>query len=242
MALKTRITKDEHAALPDALKEHYKESGGAYVLDSDDANELRRAKDRADEEARIAKEERDRLRGEKEAAEAAARAAEEERVRKSGDVAAIEASWQAKLAAAEAKGKVEADKLRDQIAKLTVDAKAEAIAAEISTVPELIQPLIRARLEADLSGDVPFARVLDATGKPSALSLDDLKKEFVANEKYAAIIVGSKANGGGAGENTPSGAGGPKKINEMTEAERVAHFNKVGEVEYTRQFMAEQST
>ena len=33
--LKSRLTKDEHASLPDAVKEHYKAEGDAFVLDAD---------------------------------------------------------------------------------------------------------------------------------------------------------------------------------------------------------------
>jgi len=46
MALKSKLTKDEHAKLPDALKEHYVERDGAFVLDADgleDAGSLRSA-------------------------------------------------------------------------------------------------------------------------------------------------------------------------------------------------------
>ena len=33
--LKSKLTKDEHAALPDAVKEHYKAEGDAFILDAD---------------------------------------------------------------------------------------------------------------------------------------------------------------------------------------------------------------
>lgn len=239
MALKTKLTKSEFDALAEALKEHYKEVNGVYLLDSDDAAELRRAKERSDEEARIAKEERDRLKAEKDAADAAARTAEEARVRASGDIAAIEASWQAKLDAATAQGASATAALNTQISALVIKANADKIAAEISTVPDLLAPIIAARLQVDTSGDVPFARVLGTDGKPSALSLAELSQEFVANPKYAAIIIGSKANGGGAGDKTPSGSGGPKKISEMTETEKVAFYKEVGEAEYNRRLAAE---
>lgn len=241
MALKSKLTKAEYDALADGLKEHYKESNGAYLLDSDDAAELRRAKERSDEEARAAKAEADRLKKEKDDADEEARKAREEAARKKGDVTALEASWQEKLAAAETKHNGAIAELNRQIDELTVKAEARKIAAEISTTPDLLEDVIAKRLRREVVDGVPTVRTLDAAGQPSAKTLAELQEEFVANPKYAAIMIGSKANGGGAHNATPAGGGAAKKISDMNEAERVAHYQKVGQVEFERQQAAERS-
>lgn len=237
MKLKSKITKAEYDVLADVLKECYTERSGEYFLDSDDAAELRRAKERADEEKRAEKERADRLQAAIDQAEAARRASEEEAARKKGDLAAIEASWQQKLDAAVAEANAKAEKLRTNLERLLVDNVAQSIASEISTSPTLILPHIRARLSASYDEDNVNTRVLDATGKPSALTLAELKAEFVANKDFSAIIKASNASGGGAAGNA-AGGGAAKKISEMTEAERVA-FAKSNREAFQRQAVAE---
>lgn len=241
MALKSKLTKAEFDALADGMKEHYKESNGSYLLDSDDAAELRRAKDAAAEEARIAKEEAAKLKREKDEADEAARLAREEAARKKGDTAALEASWKEKLDAAEAKHKAEIEALNKQIDSLTVTAEARRISADISTAPDLIEDAIAKRLRREVVDGVPVVRTVDANGQPSAKTLAELQEEFVANPKYASIMIGSKANGGGASNSNPAGGGAPKKISDMNETERVAHYQKVGATEFDRQLAQERA-
>ena len=239
MALKSKLTKAEFDALPDALKEHYKESNGSYLLDSDDAAELRRAKERADEEARNAKAEADRIKAEKDAADEEARKAREEAAKKKGDITALEASWQEKLNAADAKHKQDIAELNRQIDSLTVTAEARRIAGEISTTPDLLEDVIAKRLRREIVDGVPTVRTVDTAGQPSAKTVAELQEEFVANPKYAAIMIGSKGGGGGAANANPAGGGASKKIKEMSESERIAHFQKVGQAEFDRQVAAE---
>lgn len=240
--LKSRLTKAEFDALPDALKEYYKAEGDAYLLQSDDAAELRAAKDRETERRAAAEAERDRLKAEKDEADrqaaAAAEEAARERAKKDGDLTALETSWQAKVEAAKVEAKAENDKLRAMLTDMLVDKEAARMAGEISTTPKLIEPHIKARLKAELDGDKPLTRVLDANGQPSALTLAELQQEFVANKDFAAIIKGSSASGGGAnGQHSGGGATG-KKISEMNEAERVA-FHRTNPDAYRTQAKAE---
>ena len=92
---------------------------------------------------------------------------------------------------------------------------------------------IKARLDLEIADGVPITRVLDAAGKPSALSLDDLKKEFVDNKSYAAIIKASDANGGGAGPSSDGNGVPNKKLSEMTATEE-AKFANENPTEYQR--------
>lgn len=229
MRLKTKINKEEFDALSDPLKELYKEQNGSYLLDTDEAEELRTANARAREERDEAKRKADEIKARLDALEAERaeeaerrRQEEQENARKNKDVDAIEASWQAKLDEAKRKSEEAEARLRDQLQTLLVDNKAADLAAEISTAPKLILPHIKARLKAELDGGEVKTRVLDADGKPSALTLDDLKQEFLANDEYAAIIKSSKASGGGASNGNGGGGASGKSFNDLSEAERVA--------------------
>jgi len=236
--LKTKITKAEYDALEAALKPFYKLDGDIALLQSDDAAELRSAKEREKQRADTAEAEAKRLKDEKAAADAAAaeatRLANEEKARKAGDITALETSWQGKVDAEKKRG----DNLENQLKGLLIDNEAIKLANEISVSPSLLVPIIAKRLTADLTGDKPITRVVDANGAPSAHNLDDLKKELVANKEFAAIIKGSNASGGGAnGQHSGGGAAG-KKISEMTEAERVA-FHNASPAQYKEQARAE---
>jgi hypothetical protein len=224
MALKQKIDKAAFDALSDVLKAEYKLVGDSYVLDTDEASAaatalaaerdsnaaLKRKLDEIDAQAaKDRKDAQDKL---------------DEEARKNKDVNALEASWQGKLNDAVAEKDKEITGLKKQIDDLLVHGKAEALAAKISTVPELLAPLISTRLRASVDADgKPTTRVL-VNNELSALSLDDLEKEFLANPKYAGIIRGTSASGGGANETLPGGGANGKKISEMTEAERVAAY------------------
>lgn len=204
MALKRKLTKDEHAKLPDALKAEYKADGDGFALDVDgdeDTGALKRAKDR---EVQLRKEAEER--------EAELKRQLDEMgsddARKKGDIKTLEASWKSKNEADKADAKKKIDSLSSQLNKHLIDNVAQAMATKISKAPALLLPHIKARLQADLTGDEPLTRVLDAQGKVSALSLADLEAEFVANKDFSAIIVASRASGG-AGKPALHGGGAP---------------------------------
>lgn len=230
MALKSKITdKAEFDKLSDAVKAEYKEENGVWLLDTDDAAELRAAKDRETQARKDAEAERDRLKGEKDEAERnrlqAIKDADEEKARKNGDIAALETSWKEKRDIDVSNERKRGDKLDALLRASLIDGAAEKMAAEVSTAPTLLSPVIKARLSVDLDGDKAVLRVLGKDGKISAMSLDDLKAEVVANSEYAGIIRGTDANGGGAHKFKPAG-GASKKFSELTEAERI-EFHRI---------------
>lgn len=92
-----------------------------------------------------------------------------------------------------------------------IDGVANELAGKISTAPKLLAPHIKARLVADMSGDEPVTKVLK-DGKPSDMTIDQLREEVVANADFKAILIGSKASGGGAPKAPakPLGGGAPK--------------------------------
>jgi alanyl-tRNA synthetase len=223
MALKSKLTKTEFDALPDALKEHYKASGDNYLLESDDAAELRAAKDRETEERKREKERADKLQLEKDEAERLKRDAELAKAKKDKDVEALEASWKQEKDNAVAAERLKTEKREAQLREVLVENEAIKLADEISTSPVLILPHIRARLRAELDGEKAVTRVLDEKGEVSAKTLADLKKELVDNAAFKAIIKASNASGGGAGGGGGSGSGATdKKFTDLTETERTA--------------------
>jgi len=221
MALKTKITKSEHDALSDELKLHYKADGDNFLLESDEANELRRAKERSDQERETYRQQAETLKREKDEAEDRARAAALEKAKKDKDIEALENSWKADKEAAVNAEKAVTEKREKQLREILEENEALRIASEISTLPKLIAPLLRNRLRAELDGDKPFTRVLDEAGQPTAKTLEELKREFVDNKEFASIIKGTNASGGGAGGDGNSGGGADKKFSDLSEAERV---------------------
>lgn len=207
MALKKKLTKEEHEKLSEHLKGEYVADGDGYRLDLDgdeDTGALKRAKDR---EVQLRKEAEAKL---KEMAEQLERQTGDD-ARKSGDIATLEKSWQGKLDKQREEYEARLNGLTGHVTKNLVDNVALSIATKISTAPEVLLPHIRSRLQADFDGDAPKTRVLDRDGKPSALTVDELAKEFVDNKAFSAIIVGSKASGG-AGKAAHQVGGAGKKL------------------------------
>ena len=230
MALKKKLTKEEHAKLSDALKAEYIEDGDGFRLDVDgdeDTGALKRAKDR---EAQLRKD------AEKEAKELRERleSVEGDDARKKGDIATLEKSWQSKLEKQREEYEAKVSKLTSHTTKTLVDNVASQLAHKISNAPAVIMPHIKSRLIADFEGDTPVTRVLDKDGKPSALTIDELANEFVANKDFSAIITASKASGG-AGKPSQNGGGAPKfngqpdkpaDLSKMNPSELVAHLKE----------------
>lgn len=228
MALKRKINKDAFDALDDAQKAFYKQDGDNYLLDVDDEafdalkEEKRKAQEAKDTlEAELAEMRRKSAAAEEKAREDAAKAA-----KAAGDVDALEKSWKEKHERDVAAARTDGQKATLALKNLFVNQVANNMANEISTVPDLLVDRIKARLDLEISDGMPITRVLTADGKPSALSLDDLKKEFVDNKSYAAIIKGSNAHGGGAGGGRDGDGVPNKKLSEMTATEEAKFANE----------------
>lgn len=108
----------------------------------------------------------------------------------------------------------ETGKLKTFADKTLKDSVATGIAAKISTAPTLLAPKIAERISVDMTGDEPKTIFLGKDGKPDpALTVEKISEEFVANPEYKAIIVASKATGGGAPARpfvNPLGGGAPQ--------------------------------
>lgn len=207
--------------------ELYEQKDGAYflkvsgVVPESDIDGLKASRDallaEKKEQQRIAQEaEAEKLRIEREALEEAAR--------QKGDWQALEDSYKAKLAEKENEFSSQAETLRKQVYKLTVGDQALKLASEISKSHAIgiMTPFIEQRLTLDENNNV---RVLDLQGKPSAMTIDDLKQEFKASAMFQDIVVANNSSGGGA-TGGGNGGGAAKNPKEMTEQERIDLYNR----------------
>lgn len=201
MALKRKISKADFDKLPNDVKSEYKASGDDYLLDidgDDDVGELRRAHDREKQEHKTL---RDRFRDLQRDHDELRTSTEG---RRGEDLRTLEASWKNKVKETEDKYKGEVSKRDKFIDKIARENVASDIATSISKAPKLLLPHILPRIQVDMSGDEPVTRFLDKDGKISALTADDVKKEFAANPDFSAIITASKASGSGGAGNPPA--------------------------------------
>lgn len=199
----------------------YEQKDGAYflkvsgVVSESDVDGLKASRDALLTEKKEAQRLKDEAEAERLRIE---REALEESARQKGDWQALEDSYKAKLAEKENEFAGERDTLRKQVYKLTVGDQALKMASEISKphAQGVLTRFIEERLTLDESGNV---RVLDMQGKPSAMTIEDLKTEFKNNAMFQDIVVVNNASGGGA-SGGGFGGGAAKKPSEMTEQER----------------------
>lgn len=149
-------------------------------------------------------------------AEGEAETARLEAAKKNGDTDALEKSWKEKYdnTVATLKGEYEPklSELQTLLHESTVIAKATQIASELAVTgsTKALLPHIQSRLAMEVKDGKAITIVTDAMGKPSALTLEELKNEFIGDEAFAPLIVGSKATGGGA--NGSDGGAGNKTL------------------------------
>lgn len=114
--------------------------------------------------------------------------------------------------------------LEGSVKKIYVGDVANRIATEIAVdegAAELLGDRLRSRLVVEMVNGEPVTRVLAADGTASNMSPDDLKAEYLSNQKYAAILRASDASGGGAsGGGSKGGGAAGKKLADLGDAER----------------------
>lgn len=137
---------------------------------------------------------------EKAEAKKAADKAAQEAAKKSGDIEALEKSWNEKLADEVAARDKQIAELTSTLNRATSGAEAAKLAAALALPgsADVLLPHISSRLTTEFKDGAATVRVLGKDGKPSAATLDDLRKEIVENQAFAPLLVGSKANGAGA--------------------------------------------
>lgn len=235
MALARKITKEVYDKLQDNIKFEYAADGDGYILQTtgdEDTGALKRAnarlKDQLEAEERRADE-----------AHAKLEKIEKNPARKQGDIDALERQWNKDKEAAVGEVQTKLDKANSFIKTTLLENAAATLAEKISTSPAIIRPHIERRLTVDIEGDTPSVKVLDKDGKASALTLDKLGEEFVANKDFSSIIRVTKASGGaatpsngGAGNNNPAkaqqqqgqnGNDGPVDLSKLTPQQMAEH-------------------
>ena len=146
-------------------------------------------------------------------AELAAEAAKLEAHIKAGDVESLRKSYEEKL--------TEKQKQIEEYTNKQKQSKIKEIASTFTNEHIIDDPFVREAFikefasRLDVRGEESV--VLDAQGNLTALSIDDLQKEFLQNSKYSNIIIGSKATGGSTtrSNNTTSSA----KVKSLTEVD-----------------------
>lgn len=226
MALKYLLSATAYNALSDDLKPLYKagDKDGEYVVDltgmpePEDTGPLKRA-----------------LQSEKDAHKETKRALGEanDKISNFPDVDKLKADHTAETA-----------KLTGFVNKSLKDTVALAMASKISTAPELLAPQIAARLTVDMTGDEPKTVVLGADGKPDAnMTIEKLQQEVVANPAYKAIIIASKATGGGAPAKPtikPLGGGTPQDGEQAFDASKAAPSDLAARIKQRKEAAAQQ--
>ena len=227
--MKFKLTKAEYEALSPEMKLLYVADGDGYKLpltDIDDPGELRRARDREKEAARVAKEQLATVQAELDKIK-------EEPARKNGDIATLEKAWEKKRNDDVAAVQARLDAANKRFETALIEEAANKLSSEIAAKPEnigLIKPHVMQRLEIVHDGDVPVVKIKDKTGRVSAMNFDELKRELVAEPMMGSVVVGSRASGAGGSGGATTGSGGgagadkSKAFKDMTGPERTALY------------------
>ncbi|MCF5418918.1 hypothetical protein, partial [Pseudomonas syringae] len=190
--MKYKIDKAAFDALEPSMQAFYKAQGEDYVLaieglpsGGEDLEGLKRQNQTLLDEAKEAK----RLR----------REAEEARTQQERDAAKARGDFEQLFTSSEQALAAERAKLADMTASIerrdltSAASKVATIIAEGENA-EILAEFIQRRLKV-VEGQV---KVTDAQGNLTIATLDDLAKEFEKTPRYAALVRGTQANGGGA--------------------------------------------
>jgi hypothetical protein len=217
-----KLELDKLDGLDDSVKAFYEEKDGKFRLKVDGVPDVSGLKNKVDQ---LLTEKKEADRKAKEAAEAA-EAERQAALAKSGDIDALRQSYEAKLTKREKELMEQLTGLQSQVHGLTVGQTAMAVAVELAMdgSSDVLLPHVKQRLSMEIVDGQAVTRVLDKAGKPSAMTIEELKTEFAANPAFAPIIKASKAAGGGASGGNNSGGGAPKSKASLTgaQSERVA--------------------
>lgn len=228
-----KLEADTLDAIDEPLRALYEEKNGKYRLKVEGVEDTEGLKKKNSE---LMDELKGFKRSQKEKEEQAARE-REELLAKSGDVEALRKSYDEKLAKLTGDYSTREQNYQQQLQKLTVGQTATTLAAELAipgSAPVLL-PHIQARLSMEIRDGVPVTVVIGQDGKPSALTIDDLKSELSANPAFAPIIAAIKAAGGGA-SGSGNGGGAAKKavtrsqFDQMSAVQRMEHLKSGGTI------------
>lgn len=224
MTLKYQLTAEEFAQLDEAKQVLYALQGDVYVCQieglpqPEDVSGLKRKNEELLAEKRASDERR-------RAAEEEARRKEEERLAAEGNFKQLYESSQTKTAEWEQRY----SQLEQSIHQRDISLAATRIATAIADGDnaDILKDFISRRLKV-AEGQV---RVTDESGNLTVSSLADLQREFETAPRYASLVRGSQAGGGGAAPK--SGDRVTKSFGELRGMERV-QLRKDNPAEYER--------
>jgi len=224
MPLKYQLTAEEYAQLDEAKQALYAQQGDVYICQieglpqPEDVTGLKRQRDELLAEKKAEQERR-------RAAEEEARRKEEERLAAEGNFKQLYESSQTKTAEWEQRY----SQLEQSIHQRDINLAATRIAAAIADGDnaDILKEFIAKRLKV-AEGQV---RVTDDSGNLTVSALADLQREFETSPRYASLVRGSQAGGGGAAPK--SGDRVTKSFGELRGMERV-QLRKDNPAEYER--------
>ena len=251
MTLKRKITAEEFEKLNKVLQDEYTEDGDEFILDAESdtkaADKLQRAHDREKKKAKDLAAElkaaKDKLAeledddGEPDPTDKDKDKNARGSKRKQKDIETLTQAHKDKITEIEAAAQEKLDKKNNVIKEQMISSAASEMATAISTKPKYILRDIRDRLDVEFDDDGEPTLIIKTTkGKPSDLTLEQLRKEFVANKEYADIMIGSKASGASGArkgpEPKPSSAGAsetPPLLSKLTGKALVEHLKAMKE-------------
>lgn len=224
MPLKYQLTAEEYAQLDEARQALYTLQGDVYICQieglpqPEDVTGLKRKNEELLAEKRASDERR-------RAAEEEARRKEEERLAAEGNFKQLYESSQTKTAEWEQRY----SQLEQSIHQRDINLAATRIATAIADGDnaDILKEFIAKRLKV-AEGQV---RVTDDSGNLTVSALADLQREFETSPRYASLVRGSQAGGGGAAPK--SGDRVTKSFGELRGMERV-QLRKDNPAEYER--------
>lgn len=234
MALPLKVEKIED--VEEAFRSMYVEKDGIYYLDVEglpDTAPLEESIKKLEAKNKELIDNNKKEAQKRKAQEDEAEQARAEAAKKSGDVDALEKSWQAKFSAREKELLDQLEIERGRTNKATIGNTVKSIAADLGKdkyAQELLEPQIQKRLKLEIRDGDAVTVVIDEDGKPSATTVQELIEEMRASPKYAALVLGTRANGPGSSSN---GDGSTKKFSDYN-GEQLVKLKRENPEEYKR--------
>lgn len=205
-----KIDKATFALLPALLQATFKPNpanADEYDNGEESAGGLKTALQKEKEEKAAIKAKLDAADAAKASEIEAARKAAVEEARTKGDFKTVEDDYKRRIKELEDANKKAAKDREDGIKADAVNKQVDEL-AKLFVSPALAKSFIKTRLTAELVDGAPIVRVLDANGKPSAASVEDLKKEYLTTPDLKSSLVASRGTGGGSGVLNAGGGSG----------------------------------
>jgi hypothetical protein len=233
--MKYILTKEEFEKLPEALQGEYKLEGENATLT------LEGHEDAFVEKGKWQEAEKHRKNAETKALEVEKREAQllkdiEAAKGNEKKIAELRESHEAEVARIKEENEAQLKEIKASQHRALIDAEATKFANEHFTVPSIMKDAFAKRITVEEIDGQPVLRALEADGKASSKSLEQVQKEFLENKEFSSIIKASKGKGGGA---TPpeggKGGGATKQVTRaefdgMSQAERLTFSKEGGEV------------